>query len=242
MSLICSSSLVAAGPYDEAIKQFVLSKPQGDTAYYFGVTNEKRENFFEQSGISVISYGARNDRSAVGVHGYGFCSVTNPWGCWGANFEVTGAPDANVHLHGVEIGVYGRNGTCSWCAKYGIYLVFRNSADPNKTETEGNYNNNRTSAIRLGATGGRPGNYSGFQSIISLDSTALDRTVDKPYTSAIDISESTINVPFYLVVFKCKVADWFGNLRDSKCGLKVDSRNALVVDEDIDSFRPVFNP
>lgn len=214
---LCSN----AASYDDLIKQFVTGRPSSNTTHYFGTVDEVAAGQFEQSALSAFSYGTRPDKLIVGVHGYGFCSVSNPWGCWGANFEVTGAPDAYVHLHGIEVGVYGRNGLCTWCRKYGMYFVFRNLGEgPGDSQNEG------TSAIRLGATGKTPTHHSGFQTIISLDSTALDRTVSKPYTSLVDVTESQLTEKFYLYVFPC-----LGTI----CGLEVTANGRLQVVRDIDT-------
>jgi hypothetical protein len=242
-SLLLSSSAGAAS-YDEFIKNFFLSRPHDNKTHYFGTTDESEQ--IEQSAVSMISYGRSFDKSVVAVHPYAFAAVSNPFGVWGIASETLNSPEAFVHEVGAEIGVFSRNGNCSWCKQYNLYLVWGNRSDLNgEVESTGNYFNNGTSAIRLGAwSRGKSGKYSGFQNIISFDPTAFDRTVDKPYASFLDISETTLpkDVPLYLVVFKCQVPDWKGVKVVSKCGLKISEDLVFTIATDIDSVPISMNP
>lgn len=223
LSLLLASSAYAAN-YDSLLNKFFTDRPYSNKSAYFGAVDEVTQ--VEQSAVSGLSYGINPNKIIVGFHGYGYGLVTNPWGVWGANFESTSAPEANNHLVGIEIGVYGRNGTCSWCVKRGLYMIFRNSAEA-EPEGPGEFHNENATVMQIGATGASERHYSGFQSVISFDQTAMDRTVSKPYISIVDTSDLKVrkDTPLYLLVYKCG---------DDKCGLKVTENGQLEIYRDID--------
>jgi hypothetical protein len=233
---------VRAAAYDDFVKSYLPqlaaksvngSTPRGMNPDPHFLTIAPAEWYdIEQAAVSGFSWGEHWERNIVGG---AFRSHANgSWAAWGIATEAVSAPDSIAHLVGAEIVVASRNGNSDQAVKWGLPIIFGNRATGNDGPLEGPigknaFNENAKAVLIQGYARSPAGEYSGWQTGIYFDKTSMDRTVSKPYASAIDVSDvQSQGAPWYLVTYRC------GTLR---CGLKA-SVVGIEIWRDIDGPLP----
>lgn len=170
----------------------------------------------EQAAVSGFSWGNSPARMVVGGAFRGY-SEGSPW-AFGIATEAIGSPTSNAQLIGAEFDVISRNPNSATSAKWGVNIIFTNRfsgvAGPVESGLGTNRYNENAKAVVIEAHPRSPaGEYSGWQTGIYFGPSALDRTVAKPYTSALDVSDVAPagDVTWYVLTFRCGQA---------RCGLK----------------------
>lgn len=176
----------------------------------------------EQAAVSGFSWGTHPARVAVGGAFRGY-SDGSPW-AFGISTEAISSPTSTAHVIGQEIDVISRNPNSAGAAKWGLNIILMNRTTGPAGNVESGlganrYNENSRAVVIESFARSTTGEYAGWQTGIHFGKTAFDRTVSKPYASAIDVSEVEALVAWYVLVWRC------GEL---KCGLKVNGNNLEV--------------
>lgn len=218
----------AADPVEDAIYKRLNELPIKNATTY-DITQDITENNAEQAAVSAFSWGGQgNQRNILGGALRGYSLNTLPTGVWGADIFAMGGLHADVQLVGAEIAAYQRNNNNRQVSA-AINTIFGNrvpvSAPPPDGKGANRYNEFSMAWFVSAQPRSSAGEYSGWQTAIKLDASALDRTLSKPYASFLDASEvAMVDAPWYLVVYKCGAV---------KCGLKITDAG-IEVWRDID--------
>jgi hypothetical protein len=179
-------------------------------------------------GYALVQPQASNSR-AVGTVGRAYSLSRLPGNTvWGVVSEAINFPGAQGNIVAIETAVVSAAHD-NLGELRGIDVVFKDRMDPEIDDAvplgENRYND-RSAAVYISSQPRSPaGEYAGWQAGIRFARTSLDRSLSRPWTAAIDLSEVEVSVPFYLVVWAC------GPVR---CGLRLDADGPVMV-RDVDN-------
>lgn len=174
-------------------------------------------------GYVLVKEGARRMR-AVGTVGRAYSLSPDPSNIlWGNVAEVINLPRASGSLVGTETAAVNMAHDNQGEVR-GLDVVFKNRMDASLYEPvphvgQNRFNENSAGIVLSSQPRSPAGEYSGWQSGIRFAANSLDRSASRPYAAAIDATELALEVPLYLIVWRCG---------EVKCGLEPTDYGARI--------------
>lgn len=172
----------------------------------------------EQAAVSGYSWYSGAARSPVGGAFRGH-STGPAGGVFGIAVESIASETSTSHVIGAEIDVISRNPNSGGQVKWGMPMIFFNRMCGSNCPVEAglgdnSYNEGSVAFPIQSLPRSSIGEFSGWQSVIRIDGSALDRTKRIPYATVINAETATTapGVAWYVATWACG---------SSKCGLAI---------------------